>query len=298
MPRVLPDVARRTVTLNTGRRSIDIPVDSANRFRRAAVADFKLLRDDGTDALITNGEDSLAGLRFTGSAIRYGSPTWIGSKRWGFWEVMEYGCVTKTIREKRAENADITFNRDHDNRLLFARTSNGTLRLSDSESVLTVDADMGDYSYTVDTVKAINRRDLTGMSFAFDAITYEWSIASDGNDLLTHREIELFDVAVVGMPAYVDTDCEMRFDLLAVARSAGFDTASFDGLARRLADPDPELIAVLRDLSRGLETPAPGRSTQGAELRSDPPAESTGPVVNPLALRMNAQRTQLQGALK
>ena len=279
MPRALPDVARRTVTLNTGRRTIDLPVDSANRFRRAGIADLRLLRaDDGdeTDEIApVTGDDTAAGLRFTGTAIRYDSPTWIGSKRWGFWETMEAGCVTKTIREKRGENNDITFNRDHDNRLLFARTSNGTLRFDDTDSGLGVDADMGDYSYSVDAVKAINRRDLTGMSFAFDALTYEWSVAPDGNDLLTHREIELFDVAVVGMPAYVDTDCEMRLDLLAVARSAGFDAGSFDALARRLADPNPELIAALRDISRSAEPPAPGHSTQGTPNTGSAPAGPT-----------------------
>lgn len=293
MPRPLPDLKRRTLTLETQRRSIDLPVDGAGHVRRAVAL--------GDDPVITRaaGDDGAVG--FTGSFIPFGQRTWIGSKRWGFWETYEAGCITKTIREKRGENNDITFNRDHDNRLLLARTSNGTLRLRVDDDHGYADADMGPYSYARDVVLAIERRDLTGMSFAFDMITWEWSLAEDGNDLLTHREMELFDVAVVGMPANVDTDASLRMDLLQVARSAGFDAASFDMLARRLADPDPDLIASLRALSRGDESSAPVRSTQTApdatrEASDPPPAETTG-TVNPLALRTLLQRTEmLEGA--
>lgn len=285
MPRATPDLKRRTLTLETQRRAIDLPVAGDGHLRRAVSI--------GDPPTITRAADDAIG--FKGNFIPFGKRSWIGSKRYGFWETYEPGAITKTIREKRAENNDITFNRDHDNRLLLARTSNGTLRLAAGDEYGHAEADMGAYSYARDIEIALQRRDLTGMSFAFDMITWEWSLADDGNDLLTHREMELYDVAVVGMPANIDTDASLRMDLLQVARSAGFDAMSLDSLARRLADPDPELVAALRSLSRDEQPPAPVRSTQEAEQRSDPPAATTG-TPHPLALATLAMRTQLQGA--
>lgn len=270
MPRPQADLSRRTLTLETARRSIDLPVDGAGHVRRSARPGAIEVRAEGDGAG-----------RFFGHAAVFGERTWIGSKRWGFWEVIERGAFAKTIREKRQENADITFNRDHDNRLLLARTSNGTLRLAETDLGLEVDADMGDYSYARDIQVALDRRDLTGMSFAFDMVTYEWSIADDGEDLLTHREVEAFDVAVVGMPAYPQTDAGLRMDLLAVARSAGFDAVDLGRLAERLADPTPDLVASLRQMARGDDTPpadATGDDAPGEPPTRDasPPDESTG----------------------
>lgn len=276
MPRPKADLSRRTVTLETSRRSIDLPVDAAGHVRRAARPGAIEVRAEGEGAG-----------RFFGHAAVFGERVWIGSQRWGFWEVIERGAFAKTIREKRSENADITFNRDHDNRLLLARTSNGTLRLSEEDPGLAVDADMGDYSYARDIQVALDRRDLTGMSFAFDMVTYEWSIAEDGNDLLTHRECELYDVAVVGMPAYPQTDAGLRMDLLAVARASGFDAIDLGRLSERLADPDPDLVAALRQMARGDTTPpaeatgdhAPDETTRDAS----PPAVATGTHISQLA---------------
>lgn len=287
MPRLQPDIARRTVTMQNARRSVDIPTDAAGHVRRLARVDAPK---------VTRAADGSA-VGFAGRFIPFGQRQWIGSKRWGYWEVNVAGCIAKTVQEKVRVNSDITFNRDHDNRLLLARTSNGTLRITHDDLYGHAEADMGAYSYRDDIVTALERGDLTGMSYAFDIIDWEWQVADDGHDLLFIREMELFDVAVVGMPANVDTDAGLRMELLAAARSAGIEGASFDALARRLADPDPQLIETLRGLSLGVtEAPAPAESTQvDTEQRSDPPAESTG-APHPLAIAMLAMRTEMQGA--
>lgn len=272
MPRPLPDLERRTLTLETQRRSIDLPVDAAGHVRRAVPSSAPELRaDDGGGAI---------GVK--GYAAKFGKRTWIGSKRWGFWEQIEAGAFAKTIAEKNTVNADIVLNRDHDNRLLLARTSNGTLRLTEDAVGLAYDGDCGDYSYARDIEVALKRRDLTGSSFAFDIITYEWSIAEDGEDLLTLRENELFDVAVVGMPAYVDTDASLRSDLLAAARANGIDDNGIGVLARRLANPDPELISMMRAAARLDPPSAPAETTRtdsapaGSTRDDSQPGDTTG----------------------
>ena len=292
MPRLQPDLARRTITMETQRRSIDIPVDAAGHLRRTAPGSTLETRaaDDGT----------VVGVR--GYALKFGKRTWIGSKRWGFWEQIEPGATQKTITEKNTVNADIVLNRDHDNRLLLARTSNATLRLAEDNVGLTYDGDMGDYSYARDVQVGLQRRDLTGSSFAFDVLTYEWSIADDGEDLLTLRELELFDVAIVGMPAYADTEASLRADFLAAARAHGIDDNGIGVLARRLADPDTELIEMMRSVAR-LDPPtrsAPAETTRDdsapAETTRDEsqPAEPTGARnAHPLALATLAQRMAL-----
>lgn len=288
MPRLMPDLKRRTVTLETKRRSLDLPTDPGGHLRRVAEGGMRIVRT-AVDAGSGAGTELPM---FFGNFIPFGQRQWIGSKRYGFWETNEPGCITKTIREKRGENNDITFNRDHDNRLLMARTSNGTLRLSESADYGQAEADLGPYSYSVDFASAVERRDLTGMSYAFDMIGWEWRLAEDGNDWLVHHEFELYDVAGVGMPANVDTTTGLRTDILQVARSAGFDAASFDALARRLADPDPDLIAALRALSREELPPAPVRSTQEPDRdeRSRPPAETTDTTEAPIGDGFDALR--------
>lgn len=288
MPRTLPDLSRRTVTVETGRREVDLPVDGAGRLLR--------VRQD-SDITVRASEDGSIG--FKGHAAVFGQRTWIGSQRWGFWEQIEAGAFAKSIREKRGENNDVTLNRDHDNRLILARTSNGTLRLSEDEVGLLADADMGAYSYARDIETALQRRDLTGMSFAFGMVTYEWSVADDGEELLTHREVELFDVSIVGMPAYPQTDATLRFDVLAAARSAGFDAVDVARLAERLADPDDEVLDALRSLASVI--PGPAQTTQDPsgpaeatrDTSEDPPAETTGTTRSELAQATLACATRL-----
>lgn len=262
MPRPLPDLERRTLTLETQRRSIDLPIDAAGHLRRSVPSAAPELRAD----------DAGSAVGVKGYALKFGRRTWIGSKRWGFWEQIEAGATAKTIAEKNTVNADIVLNRDHDNRLLLARTSNATLRLAEDMVGLAYDGDMGDYSYARDVEVALQRKDLTGSSFAFDIITYEWSIADDGEDLLTLRELELFDVAIVGMPAYADTDASLRGDLLAAARANGIDNNAIGVLARRLANPDPEMISMMRAAARLDPPPAPAETTR----TESQPAETTG----------------------
>jgi HK97 family phage prohead protease len=249
MPRPHADIARRTVTLDTGRRSIDLPVDAAGLFRRVAKLDR---------SVVTRADGDAGAIGFKGHAAVFSTRTWIGSKRWGFWESLEPGAFTKTIGE-----ADVRMLINHDPNLVLARNTAGTLRLAEDAVGLAVDADMAPTSYGLDLAISLERGDVTQMSFAFESITYEWTVADDGAEWLRHREVKLWDVAPVTYPAYVETDASLRMDFLAAARSSGMSDLDVGELARRLADPDPDLIAALRTIARGSSTPAaPAETTQ------------------------------------
>ena len=102
-------------------------------------------------------------------------------------------------------------------------------------------------------------------------------------------------------PAYGETDASLRMDFLAAARSAGFSDLDVGELARRLSDPDPDLIAALRTVARGSSTPAaPAETTQQDSAPptgtrdQGPPEDTTGArQVNPLALATLAKRMAL-----
>ncbi len=277
MPRALPNLLRRTVTLDTGRRSLDIPVDGAGHMRHIApLSERSISRASASDGPIG----------FKGHAATFNSRTWIGGKRWGFWEEIAPTAFDKTLGE-----ADVRMLLNHDPNYVLARNTAGTLRLSTDDVGLAVDADMAPTSYGLDLALLLERGDVTQMSFAFDMIAYEWTELADGSELLRHTEVALWDVAPVTYPAYVDTDASLRGDLLAAARSAGFDALDLDRLGERLADPDPELIVALRALARG-DAPAPAESTQ--DTPATPPAETTGErSISPLAFATLAKRMSL-----
>ena len=277
MPRAIPNLLRRTVTLDTGRRSLDIPVDGSGHLRHIAAL---------SDRTVTRAAAGDGPIGFKGHAATFNSRTWIGGKRWGFWEEIAPTAFDKTLGE-----ADVRFLINHDPNLVLGRNTAGTLRLSTDEVGLAVDADMAPTSYGLDLAILLERGDVTQMSFAFDMIAYEWTELADGSELLRPTEVALWDVAAVTYPAYADTDASLRGDLLAAARSAGFDALDLDRLGERLADPDPDLITSLRALAR-RDAPAPAETTQTPE--ANPPAETTGErTISPLALATLAKRMTL-----
>lgn len=262
MSRAIPNRQTRSVQLDTGQRTIDLPVDGAGHVRRAFTLDTSAVRaKDGKPDYIRG---------FTGHAALFDSPTWIGSKRYGFFEEMAPGAFTKTLQE-----ADVRFLQNHDPNLIIARNTAGTLSLAEDDRGLATDADMDTrQSYVNDLAISLERGDTTQMSFAFDMIGYEWSIRDDGTEVLRHTEVALHDVSAVTYPAYTDTDAALRMDMLAVARSEGWDALDIEALAKRLADPDPEFVRMLRCVARG-EGIEPVSATRSSSEQEPPPVDAT-----------------------
>src|SRR5689334_17971869 len=76
--------------------------------------------------------------QFVGHAAVFNSRTAIGNPlTWGFYEEVNAGAFTKTLKE-----GDARFLVDHDTSLLVARISAGDLRLAEDDLGLAVDADL------------------------------------------------------------------------------------------------------------------------------------------------------------
>lgn len=121
-----------------------------------------------------------------------------------FLEQIAPGAFAKTIRE-----ADVRLLLNHDPNLVLARTRNGTLRLSESDRGLEVEADLAPTTYARDIAILLQRGDLSQMSFAFQVIRDEWDSESDP-PVRTIREVKLFDVSIVTFPAYEQTEASLR----------------------------------------------------------------------------------------
>lgn len=255
MPAPALALARRTVTLDTGNRKVEVPIDALGRERWRAKLDQRSV--DRQD------DDNTVGFR--GHAAMFSKRTWIGPKRFGFWEQVAPGAFAKTIND-----GDVRFLINHDPSRLLARSRAGTLRLEQDGSGLAVDADLDRrQSYTNDVIISLERGDIAEMSFAWppDAVKDSWETLEDGTESRTLLEVPLVDVSVVTYPAYGETDAGLRsaaFDVL--CRSAGLDDEAQDRLLQRIADQ-------IAEGEPSTETPEPGSSTRAAVSQ---PGSSTG----------------------
>jgi uncharacterized protein len=261
-------LARRR-TFTGGGPDLEAPVDSLGRMRYRAVLDQRA---------VTRAEDSEDGnvRQFTGHAAVFNKRTLIGGKSWGFWEQIAAGAFAKSIREH-----DIRFLNNHNPDLLLARNKAGTLRLSEDDVGLDTDADLDTrQTYTSDLVIALERGDVSQMSFAFEPIAWKREEADDGKSLYTMTEVRLWDVSTVTYPAYEETDAGLRSAAFAaMTRSLGLDEAA---VLQRVDAPD--LGAFLgAHLARYGGTPGPAETTRADDsgpaetTRTDsPPAETTG----------------------
>lgn len=121
----------------------------------------------------------------------------------GFVEYVAPGAFRKTLKDK----ADVRLLVDHEGAPL-ARTKSGTMRLSEDERGLRVEADLDPSNpVAAGVISALRRGDMNQMSFAFRTVKDEWS---KDRATRTLKEVRLFDVSVVTFPAYEDTIAEVR----------------------------------------------------------------------------------------
>ena len=143
------------------------------------------------------------GTTLYGYAAVFDSP----SEPMPFVEYVKRGAFSKTIKD----GADVRLLIDHEG-VPLARTKSGTLRLSEDERGLAVEAELDPMNPdAARIISAMKRGDLSQMSFAFRTIKDSWS---DDRSVRELREVKLFDVSVVTFPAYEQTVAEIRSRLL------------------------------------------------------------------------------------
>ena len=145
-------------------------------------------------------EEAEENMRIEGYAIVFDEPTDLG-----YIEVIDSGALDN------CDMSDVCLKYNHeDSQLIMARTRNKSLQLEVDDHGLKIRADLIDTSSNRDIYKAIQAGLLDKMSFAFLVSDANWDTV-DGKDIRHIKGIEkLFDVSVVDVPAYEQTEVYAR----------------------------------------------------------------------------------------
>ena len=127
----------------------------------------------------------------------------------GFIEVIRRGAFARSLKEKPDVRAFV----EHNPANIIGRRSAGTLILEEDAHGLRVEVTPPDTQVGRDVIENVRAGNLDGMSFAFripDPVKGQaWNFDADPylRELL---DIDLSEISVVAMPAYLDTEVALR----------------------------------------------------------------------------------------
>jgi HK97 family phage prohead protease len=178
-------------------------------------------------------------LTAAGVAMRYGARSKPIQGR--FVEMFTPGAFSKTL----AGGGDVRSHNEHLGPYL-ARTSNGTLRLTDTRSELSYEIDLPDTSAGRDAAALLERGDIKGSSIGFTALPKgaSWSVDEHGMALRSVMAAKLALVDLTVAPAYDDSTAAMALRSLAdetgrdVRSLVAADRKVLAGMVGRPASPD------------------------------------------------------------
>ncbi|EDP67313.1 prohead protease [Carnobacterium sp. AT7] len=162
----------------------------------------KITRDFDITGLTTRDVDEGKVNVISGYAAVFNSKTLIGE--W-FEETINPGAFSKTIA---SGGGDIRALFNHDWGNVLGRTKSGTLRLEEDERGLKFEVELPNTSVARDLVESMKRGDINQCSFGFIPTEETWDYAVEPA-LRTINEVNLYEVSVVSLPAYDDTEVSL-----------------------------------------------------------------------------------------
>lgn len=122
----------------------------------------------------------------------------------GFKEKIERGAFTKTLAD---ESNDIVALWSHDWSQPIGRRSAQTLTLTEDESGLRVEIKPDNTRWSQDALESVRSGNVRGMSFGFMVNAEQWDYNAK---IRTLTEVSLYEVSLVVMPAYPETEAAVR----------------------------------------------------------------------------------------
>jgi HK97 family phage prohead protease len=129
----------------------------------------------------------------------------------GFVEVIKPEAIQRTLNE----GIDLRAFFGHDPAKVLGRQSAGTLRTEATRQGLTVEIDPPSVTDPPNLMESIQRGDITGMSFSFRTMPNGDDWKRDGERIVrTVSDMRVYEISVVAMPAYLQTDVEVALRAL------------------------------------------------------------------------------------
>jgi HK97 family phage prohead protease len=208
------------------------------------------------------------GMRLTGYASRFNE----ASEPLPFIEKVAPGAFKRSLRSKN----DVKLLWNHNSDMPLASTRNGSLKLTEDDKGLFVDAILPDTTAGRDARELIQKGIVTGFSFGFSvpANGDQWS--SDGNER-TLKSVRLHEVSVgVSFPAYKSTEGTAQVRSLEdIAMSAEVDLEALGAALAKVEGGEmitmgekEILMAVIDELTA---------SGEGEDMPDDMPADESAP---------------------
>ena len=122
-----------------------------------------------------------------------------------------YEYISPTaISEETIARSDVRALINHDESLILARSTTGTLDLTVDEKGLRYEFSIPETSYEKDLAINMKNGNINQSSFAFTVGSDEWSTDDEGNDIRTITSIDkLYDVSPVTYAAYSQADSDL-----------------------------------------------------------------------------------------
>ncbi len=136
----------------------------------------------------------------TGYAAVFNSRTLLWE---GLEEVISPGAFSKAL-----SNSDVRCLFDHDWGKVLGRTKSGTLRLEEDERGLKFEVELPNTTDANNLIESMSRGDIDQCSFGFIPTEETWDYNSEPV-LRTINEVELYEVSIVSLPAYEDTEAAL-----------------------------------------------------------------------------------------
>ena len=154
--------------------------------------------------------------KVSGYAAIFNEWTWIAGS---FWERVRPGAFSKAL----GGDKEIFLVHHHDFKTVLATTRNKTLKLFEDAKGLRIEAELPDTTAAGDLAKLIRRRDVQGMSFAFQVNGAEGEVWRERKNGVPERDLldlTLYETTITPVPAYPQTSVSVRSSKPAAGKSA------------------------------------------------------------------------------
>lgn len=144
--------------------------------------------------------------RLVGYAVRYNA---LSQDLGGFKERFLPHSFARSLEN----GPDILALIQHDMTKVMGRRSSGTLQAEDDAFGVKVKIDPPNTSFSLDIQESVRRKDVVGMSFAFESIEEEMVREGDGW-VREVRDADLYEVSIVTNPAYLQSKIKIRSEVI------------------------------------------------------------------------------------